>query len=464
MADIAMEHGVGEAVRGLGEQVRGRVVMAEDEGYDAARAVHNGMFDRRPLAVLRAEQVGDVMAAVRFAGEYGLDLSVRGGGHSGPGFGTNDGGLVIDMGEMRTVRVDPRAKTARADAGATWGDFNYSTHAFGLATTGGIISTTGIAGLTLGGGIGYLTRGAGLSIDNLISADVVTADGELRTASERENEDLFWALRGGGGNFGVVTSFEYQLHEVDQVYAGPLLYNLEDAATVLRMFDEFIRDAPEEFGGFPGFQIAPPLPFIPEDRHGDTLFLVVVHWAGSIDQAERVLQPFRDVAPIVADGTAQLPYPALNGAFDALYPKGLRAYWKGSFVKELPDAAIAAHVEHGSQVPEVTCTMHLYPINGACHRVAPNDTAFAYRDATYGMVMLAGWTDPANDADRIAWLRSYNEALAPYSEPGGYINFMQDDDYERIQDNYRQNYDRLVDVKRTYDPGNLFHFNQNIAP
>ena len=211
---------------------------------------------------------------------------------------------------------------------------------------------------------------------------------------ERENEDLFWALRGGGGNFGVVTSFEYQLHEVDQVYAGPLLYNLEDAATVLRMFDEFIRDAPEEFGGFPGFQIAPPLPFIPEDRHGDTLFLVVVHWAGSIDQAERVLQPFRDVAPIVADGTAQLPYPALNGAFDALYPKGLRAYWKGSFVKELPDAAIAAHVEHGSQVPEVTCTMHLYPINGACHRVAANDTAFAYRDATYGMVMLAGWTRP----------------------------------------------------------------------
>ena len=248
------------------------------------------------------------------------------------------------------------------------------------------------------------------------------------------------------------------------MFAGPLFYNLEDAATVLRMFDEFIREAPEEFGGFPGFQIAPPLPFIPEDRHGDTLFLVVVHWAGSLDQAERVLQPFRDVAPIVADGTGPLPYPALNGAFDALYPKGLRAYWKGSFVKELPDAAIAAHVEHGSQVPEVTCTMHMYPINGACHRVGANDTAFAYRDATYGMVMLAGWADPANDADRIAWLRSYNEALAPYSEPGGYINFMQDDDYDRIEDNYRQNYDRLVDVKRTYDPGNLFHINQNIAP
>jgi FAD/FMN-containing dehydrogenase len=365
---------------------------------------------------------------------------------------------------MRTVRVDPRHKTARADAGATWGDFNHATHAFGLATTGGIISTTGIAGLTLGGGIGYLARGVGLTIDNLISADVVTADGQFLTASERENEDLFWGLRGGGGNFGVVTSFEYQLADVDQVFAGPIFYNLEDAATVLRMFDDFIREAPEEFGGFPGFQIAPPLPFIPEDRHGDTMLLVVVHWAGPLDQAERVLKPFRDVAPIVADGSGPLPYPALNGAFDALYPKGLRAYWKGAFVKELPDDAIAAHVEHGSQVPEVTSTMHLYPINGAVHRVGANDTAFAYRDATYGMVFLAGWTDPAKDAERIAWLRDYYEALSPYSEPGGYINFMHDDDYGRIQDNYRQNYDRLVQVKRAYDPDNLFHMNQNIAP
>src|SRR6478672_2729821 len=364
MAGITRTRPDSEVVQPLREQARGRVITAEDDGYDEARMVHNGMFDRRPLAVMKAEQVGDVIAAVDFARENGLDLSVRGGGHSGPGFGTNDGGLVIDMSEMRTVRVDPRNQTARADAGATWGDFNYATHSFGLATTGGIISTTGIAGLTLGGGIGYLSRGAGLSIDNLVSADVVTASGELRTASERENEDLFWGLRGGGGNFGVVTSLEYGLHEVDQVYAGPLFYNLEDAPTVLRMFDEFIRDAPEEFGGFPGFQIAPPLPFIPDDRHGDALLLVVVHWAGPLNEAERVLKPFRDVAPIVADGSGPLPYPALNGAFDALFPKGLRAYWKGSFVKDRPDAAIAAHVEHGSKVPEGTSTMHLYPING----------------------------------------------------------------------------------------------------
>src|ERR1700730_4461108 len=465
MADTEVEGPItGVSVEHLREQVRGRVITAGDEGYDEARAVHNGMFDKRPLAVLCAEQVADVIAGVQFAQDNGLDLSIRDGGHSAPGFGTNDGGLFIDMTPMRTVRVDPRSKTARADAGATWGDFNHATHAFGLATTGGIISTTGITGLTLGGGIGYLTRAFGLSIDNLISADVVTADGKCVTGGELETEDLFWGLRGGGGNFGVVTSLEYRLHEVDQVFAGPIFYNLEAAATVLRMFDEFIQDAPEQFGGFPGFQIAPSLPFIPENRHGDTLCLVVVHWAGPIDQAERVLKPFRDVAPIVADGSGPLPYPALNGAFDALYPKGLRAYWKGAFVKDLPDAAIAAHVEHGSKVPELTCTMHLYPINGACHRVGANETAFAYRDAKYGMVFLAGWTDPPKDTERIGWLRDYYQALSPYSEPGGYINFMQDDDDGRIRDNYRQNYDRLVQVKRAYDPGNLFHLNQNIAP
>jgi FAD/FMN-containing dehydrogenase len=362
------------------------------------------------------------------------------------------------------VRVDPGSKTAHAGAGATWGDFNHATHAFGLATTGGIISTTGITGLTLGGGIGYLARGYGLSIDNLVSADVVTADGKFVTASEHQNEDLFWGLRGGGGNFGVVTSLEYRLHEVDQVFAGPIFYNLEDAASLFRMFDEFIRDAPEQFGGFPAFQIAPPLPFIPENRHGDTLALAVVHWAGPLDQAEMVLKPFMDVAPIVANGTGPLPYPALNGAFDGLYPKGIRAYWKGAFVNELPEAAIAAHVEHGSRVPEVSATMHMYPINGACHRVGPNDTAFAYREAKYGMVFLAAWNDPAKDAERIQWVRDYYQAMAPYSEPGGYINFMQDDDYGKIEVNYRQNYDRLVQVKRKYDPNNLFHINQNITP
>lgn len=454
----------GGSVDSLRERVRGRVSTLGDTGYDEARSVHNGMFDKQPLAVLEAEQVADVIAGVNFARDSGLDLSIRGGGHSAPGFGTNDGGLVIDMRPMRTVRVDPKTKTARAGAGATWGDFNQATHAFGLATTGGIISSTGITGLTLGGGIGYLARGYGLSIDNLISADVVTADGKVVTASELENADLFWGLRGGGGNFGVVTSLEYQLHDIAQVFAGPIFYNVEDAPAVLRMFDEFITDAPEQFGGFPAFQIAPPLPFIPENRHGDPLALAVVHWAGPLDQAEKVLKPFRDVAPIVADGTGPLPYPALNAAFDGLYPKGMRAYWKGAFVKDLPEQAIAVHAEYGAKVPEVSATMHLYPINGACHRVGATDTAFAYREAKYGMVLLAAWTDPSNDVERRQWVRDYYRALSPYSEPGGYINFMQDDDYGRIRDNYRQNYERLVQVKRTYDPHNLFHINQNIAP
>src|ERR1700730_1521908 len=321
MADTEVEGPItGVSVEHLREQVRGRVITAGDEGYDEARAVHNGMFDKRPLAVLCAEQVADVIAGVQCAQDKVAALSIRDGGHSAPGFGTNDGGLVIDMTPMRTVRVDPGSKTARADAGATWGDFNHATHAFGLATTGGIISTTGITGLTLGGGIGYLARRFGLSVDNLLSADVVTADGKFVTASAHENEDLFWGLRGGGGNFGVVTSLKYRLHEVDQVFAGPIFYNLEDADSLFRMFDEFIRDAPEQFGGFPAFQIAPPLPFIPENRHGDTLALAVVHWAGPPEQAQKVLQPFWDVAPIVANGTGPLPYPALNAAFDGLYP------------------------------------------------------------------------------------------------------------------------------------------------
>jgi hypothetical protein len=228
--------------------------------------------------------------------------------------------------------------------------------------------------------------------------------------------------------------------------------------------DEFIRDAPGQFGGFPAFQIAPPLPFIPQNRHGDTLALAVVHWAGPPGQAEKALKPFTDVAPIVASGTGPLPYPALNSAFDGLSPNGIRAYWKGAFVQELPEAAISAHVEHRSRVPEVSATMHLYPINGACHRVGPSDTAFAYREATYAMVFLAAWNDPAKDAQRTGWVRGYYQAMAPYPEPGGYINFMQDDDYGKVQVNYRQNYDQLVQVKRTYDPGNLFRINQNITP
>jgi FAD/FMN-containing dehydrogenase len=448
----------------LREQVRARVITADDPGYDDARVVHNGMFDRYPKVIVQAEQVADAIAVVNFARDGGLDLSVRGGGHSAPGFGTNDDGVVLDLAPMRYVHVDPRARTARAGGGATWGDFNYATHAYGLATTGGIISTTGVGGLTLGGGIGYLTRGYGLSIDNLVSADVVTADGQVRTASATENPDLFWALRGGGGNFGVVTSFEFQLHPINDVYVGLFFYELEHAGTLLNFYREFIQNAPEEYGAFPAFQIAPPLEFIPADRHGDTFCIAVVHWAGPLDEGENAMKPFRDLAPVVAEMVGPMPYPALNAAFDPIFPKGIRSYWKGNFVTELTDAAIEAHLEHGPKVPEVSATMHLYPINGACHRVGPTDTAFAYRDATYATVIVCAWQDPTHDKERIQWVRDYYEATAPYSEPGGYVNFMADDDQTRVQDNYRGNYQRLAEIKRTYDPDNLFHLNQNIPP
>jgi FAD/FMN-containing dehydrogenase len=451
-------------LEGLQERIRGAVIVPDDDAYDEARAVYNAMIDRRPAVIVRCVDAGDVMACVDFARDQGIDLAVRGGGHSVPGFGTCDGGIVVDLATMRGVRVDPREHTARAEGGATWGDFNHATNAFGLASTGGIISTTGVGGLTIGGGIGYLTRGLGLSCDALRSADVVTADGTLVQASEREHEDLFWAIRGGGGNFGIVTSFEFGLAPVDTIYGGPMFFELSDAAAVLEWYRDFIADAPERFGGFPAFQIAPPLPFIPEDRHGEPFLAFVSCWTGPIDEGELNLKSLRDVAPIVAEHVGPMPYPALNAAFDGLVPPGLQHYWKANFVKELSDEAIRAHLEYGPKVPVVNSTVHIYPINGAAHRVAPDATAFAYRDANFATVIAGMWPDPAQNEDNIAWVRDYYDATAPHSEEGGYINFLADDDQARIKANYRGNFDRLAAIKGRYDPDNLFHLNQNIEP
>jgi FAD/FMN-containing dehydrogenase len=448
----------------LREQVRGDVIAPSDEGYEEARRVYNAMIDRRPAVVVRPVNAGDVIAAVNFARENGIDLAIRGGGHGVPGFGTCDDGVVVDLSRMKGVRVDPAKRTAQAEGGATWGDFNAATHAFGLATTGGIISTTGVSGLTLGGGIGYLSRGLGLSCDNLISADVVTADGRFLVANENVNADLFWALRGGGGNFGVVTSLEYKLEPIKDIYGGPMLFELDDAGDILRFYREFIADAPEEFGGFPAWQIAPPLPFIPEERHGETFLAFVACWAGPLDEGEAMLKPLHDVAHVVAEHVGPMPYPAHNAAFDPLVPPGLQHYWKANFVKELTDDAIEAHLAHGPKVPVVNSTVHIYPINGACHRMAPDGTAFAYRDANFATVIAGMWPDPAANKANITWVRDYYAATAPLSEEGGYINFMSEDDQSRIKANYKGNYDRLVDVKKKYDPDNLFHLNQNIKP
>ena len=381
-----------------------------------------------------------------------------------PGFGTSDGGVVIDLSPMKNVRVDPATRTARGRRG-NLGDLDHATHQFGLGTTGGIISTTGVSGLTLGGGIGHLTRGLGLSLDNLLSADVVTADGEQITASDYQYEDLFWALRGGGGNFGVVTSLEFQLHDVGIIVAAPMFYEVDDAPAVMDFYRTFIDEAPEQLGCFFAWQIAPPLPFIPEDRHGDLFCALVNCWNGPLDTAEAVLKPMRDVAEVKAGFTEPIPYPALNSAFDDLVPKGLQHYWKADFVTELTDEAIAAHVEHGKRTPVVNSTMHLYPINGAVHRVGADETAFGHRDKKFAAVIVGMWPDPADNEANTAWVKDYYAAIHPYSgSEGGYINFMADDDAGRAPDNYGRNYERLRDVKTTYDAGNLFHLNQNITP
>jgi UDP-N-acetylenolpyruvoylglucosamine reductase len=453
-----------DVVTVLRSQVAGDVVAPGDPDYEDARRVYNGMIDRRPAAVVRCSGPADVAAAVRIAREEGLDLSVRGGGHSAPGFGTNDGGIVADLSPLQAVEVNPEQRTARAGGGCTWRGFNEATHAYGLATTGGIIGSTGIAGLTLGGGIGYLARKYGLTCDNLESAEVVTADGETVIASEKENADLFWALRGGSGNFGVVTTFEYRLHAVAEIYGGPIVYPVDRAEDLMRFYREFISNAPEELGGFLGFHMAPPLPFLPEEWHFKNVCLAVLCWAGPIEQGEKMVQPFLEAVPPVGSFVGPMPYPALNVAFDDLLPKGLQHYWKASFAKELNDGAIKAHAEHGSRVPSIQTAVHLYPIDGAVQRVASDETAFAYRDVNFSPVIACMWENPEDNEANIAWVRGYHDALRPFSVDGGYINFMDADDQARIQDNYKGNYARLASVKAKYDPANVFHVNQNIKP
>ena len=451
-----------EAVR---EQVRGEVYGPDSDGYDEARSVYNAMHDRRPAAVLSCVDVADVIAGVELAASSGLDLAVRGGGHSVPGFGVVDDGVVVDLSPMRWVRVDAEARRARVGGGAVLGDLDHATHAYGLATPGGIVSSTGVGGLTLGGGIGHLTRHYGLTIDNLVSADVVTAAGEPITASASEHDDLFWALRGGGGNFGVVTAFEFELHPVSTIYGGPIFFELDSAPDVLASFREHIADAPEELGAFFAWQIAPPLPFIPADRHGDTLCAIIACWSGPLDEGPAAIQPLMDAGAVVAHHVGETPFPALNSAFDPLLPAGLQHYWKADFVAELTDDAMAAHLEHGPKVPSVESTMHLYPLNGAVQRVAPDDTAFAHRGMSFAAVIAGMWPDPADNDANIAWVRDYYAAIHPHSgSEGGYINFMADDDDHRVQSNYGDHYARLAAIKKTYDPGNLFHVNQNIEP
>lgn len=449
----------------LRARVRGNVVTPEDEGYDAARTVYNAMIRRKPAAVVRVTDDADVMATVRFAREGGHPLAVRGGGHSVPGFGTCDDGIVVDLGSLRSVRVGPNARTVRVGGGALLGDVDHATNAFGLAVPAGFISTTGVGGLTLGGGIGYLSRRLGLTADNLLSADVITADGNRVTVSADEHPDLFWALHGGGGNFGIVTSFEFRLHPVDQIVGGPIFFGLDAAADVLDFYRRHFPAAPRELGGFFGFIVAPPLPFIPEERHGEPLCVLVVCWSGDPAEADRMLEPVRGAGPVVAEHVGSMPYPALQSAFDGLLPRGLRHYWKADFVRDLSDEALAAHLKHGPKVPNVNSAMHIYLMDGAVQDVGPEETAFARRDARFVVNIAGVWRDEADDDSNIGWVRDYYDAVHPHSGfEGGYTNFMAGDDERRVRANYGESYDRLAKIKRAWDPDNAFRLNQNVAP
>lgn len=451
-------------IREFKANLRGELIEPGDKGYDAARKIYNAMIDKRPRLIARCVDVGDVMTAVNFARQNQMLLAVRGGGHNGGGLGVCDDGLVIDLSPMRYTRVDPKARTVQVGGGCTWGDVDHATHAFGMATPSGIISTTGVGGLTLGGGIGHLTRKCGLSIDNLLSVDMVLADGRFVTASAEENEDLFWAVRGGGGNFGAVTSFLFRLHPIKTIIGGPTLWTLEQAADVMKWYREFITTAPDDLNGFFAFLTVPPAPPFPENLHLKKMCGVVWCYTGPEKEAERVFKPIREFGPPALYGIHAMPYPMLQSAFDALYPPGLQWYWRADFVKELSDAAVAVHVKHGSNVPTMHSSMHLYPINGAAQRVGKTETPWSYRDATWAEVIVGVDPDPANTKRITEWSKTYWDALHPYSAGGAYVNFMMDEGEERIKATYRDNYARLASLKKKYDPTNLFRVNQNIKP
>ena len=451
----------GPAMEAFVSSLRGSAIRPSDKAYESARRVYNAMIDCRPRLVVQCADAGDVVRSVNFAREEGLAPAVRCGGHSVAGFGTCEGGIVIDLSPMKGIRVDAERRVARVDGGCTWGDFDHAAHAFGLATPGGIISTTGVGGLTLGGGFGYLSRQYGLSCDNLISADVVTADGRALTASAAENQDLFWAIRGGGGNFGVVTSLEFRLHPVSTVYAGPVLFPLDKSAEVLRFFNGFMAEAPRELSAFFAYLIVPPGPPFPEQLHMKTM-CGIVFVCSDLERGERLTRPFREFGPPAFAVGHAAPYPAVQSMFDALLPHGLHHYWKADFTGELNDDLIAGHVRYGPRVPTVHSAVHIYPLDGAIGDVAADETAFAYRDAKFTHVLAAVSPDPGPMPQYREWVRDYWSALHPYSAGGAYVNFLMDEGEERIASSYRGNYARLAAIKRKYDAGNLFRVNQNI--
>ncbi|WP_157020321.1 FAD-binding oxidoreductase [Mesorhizobium xinjiangense] len=449
------------------ERLQTRIIDPQHSAYDEARALYNGMIDKRPGWIVPCANVDDVVAAVNLARENDLLLAIRGGGHNGPGLGSCDGGMVIDMSPMKQVDVYPATRTVRVEAGCTQGDVDRAASAYGLAVPAGIVSSTGIAGLTLGGGTGYLTRKHGLTIDNLLSAEVVLADGSTVTASDHEHPDLFWALRGGGGNFGVVISFTFRAHPVTNVYAGPIFYDFGHTARIMALYRDFLPRAPRELGMFLGIKTVPSCDPFPRDIWGRRICALISCYEGSQESGIKAMQPARDALPEpLMDGMTQMPFADLQSMFDPLLPKGLQWYWKGDFVDELSEQAIAAHVEHASKSPSELSLMHLYPIDGAVHDVASHSTAWNARHARWSMVIAGIDPDPAKAPELKRWASDYWAAVHEHNRHGGgYINFMMDDEGEgRIRATYGANYNRLAATKRRYDPANLFRVNQNIRP
>lgn len=454
-----------ETITELEEDLYGEVIQRGNGQYEEKRKLYNGMIDKRPMLIAQCTNVGDVIAAVRFGRANHLVTAIRGGGHNGPGLGSCDDGLVIDLSQMKGVRVDPEKRKVRVEPGCTTGELDHASHAFGLAVPTGIVSTTGIAGLTLGGGHGYLSRKYGLTIDNLLEADVVLADGSFVTANKTQNKDLFWALRGGGGNFGVVTSFVFQAHPVSTVYAGPIFWSVKDARQIMQFYREFLPKAPAELSPFFGLKTVPSTEPFPEELWGEKICALISCYDGPEEEAELAMKPVREELPKpILDWMQPMPFPAIQGLFDPLLPKGLQWYWKGDFVKKLPDEAIGKHLEYAAKAPSELSLMHLYPIDGAVHNIKPEETAWNCRDATWSMVIAGIDPDPSTSEDLTRWGKEYWEAVHPYNMNGAYVNFMMEEGENRIRATYGDNYDRLRKIKKKYDPDNFFCVNQNIKP
>ena len=445
--------------------IKGEVVLPGDDNYENARRIYNGMIDRRPAIIMKCVDAHDVIAAVNYAREHQIEVAIRSGGHNGAGFALVDNGLVIDLSEMKDIQIDPAERIGKIQPGNTLADVDRATHEHGLALPSGIVGSTGIGGITLGGGMGYLSRKGGLTIDNLIGAEIVLATGELVETNASNHSDLFWAIRGGGGNFGVVVSFTFKLLSIENVYGGPMFWPMEKASDVMKFYDKITANASNDLYGFFAFLIVPPGDPFPKHLHNQNMCGVVWCYTGPMEKSEDVFMPIREFGPPALDFVSEMPMPALNGMFDALYPSGMQWYWKAHFINELSDACIEVAIAHGSNIPSMHSTTHFYPIDGKVHDISNKDTAWARRDSRWAQVIVGVDPDPDNAAKVTQWCKGYYDAMLPFASGGGsYVNFMMDEGQDRIKASYGTNYGKLANIKRKYDPGNFFHVNQNITP